>query len=276
MTLLPEYSSSSASSCAGYSVMPRSATQPMNRSSGSVAVTSSRFAGVTKPEGIRQHRFARPPGAAELLLVRHGESAAAIDGQPFDLVDGQGDPPLHEEGERQAILVGERLAGEDIAAIYVSTLQRTSQTAAPLAAKLGLTPIVEPGIREVHLGEWEGGGLRKQMAEGHPAAIKMRTEQRWDAIPGAEPADEFRARVRDAIVRIASSHPDQCVAVFAHGGTIGEVLSIATGSRPFAFVGGDNGSISHLVVIGDAWIVRRFNDTSHLQPGFSSAPQALT
>jgi probable phosphoglycerate mutase len=231
---------------------------------------------VTQPEGRRQHRFARPPGATELLLVRHGESEAAIDGVPFPLVDGQGDPALHEEGERQAILVGERLATEEIAAIYVSTLRRTAQTAAPLAAKLGLTPIVEPDIREVHLGEWEGGGLRKQMAEGHPAALKMRAEQRWDAIPGAEPADQFRARVQRAITSIASRHPDECVAVFAHGGTIGEILSIATGARPFAFVGGDNGSISHLVVFGDAWIVRRFNDTSHLQPSFTSAPQALT
>lgn len=231
---------------------------------------------MTQPEGRRQHRFSRPPGAAELLLVRHGESAAAIDGVPFPLVDGQGDPPLHEEGERQAILIGERLASEDIAAIYVSTLQRTVQTAAPLAATLGLTPIVEPDIREVHLGEWEGGGLRKQLAEGHPAALKMRTEQRWDAIPGAEPSEQFRARVRGAITSIASGHADQCVAVFAHGGTIAEILSIATGSRPFAFIGADNGSISHIVVVGDTWIVRRFNDTSHLQPGFSSAPQALT
>jgi probable phosphoglycerate mutase len=208
--------------------------------------------------------------------VRHGESAAAIEGQPFPLVDGQGDPPLHEEGLVQADRIGERLADEDIRAIYVSTLQRTAQTAAPLAARLGLEPIVEPDIREVHLGEWEGGALRTNVAGGNPIALRMRTEQRWDVIPGAEPAAAFRSRVQTAIARIAARHPDECVAVFAHGGTIGEILSIATGARPFSFVGGDNGSISHLVVLGDAWIVRRFNDTSHLQASFTSAPQALT
>src|SRR4051812_12433986 len=148
---------------------------------------------------VRQHRFARPPGAAELLLVRHGESAAAIEGVPFPLVDGQGDPPLHEEGRIQAEKVGERLAREPIAAIYVSTLQRTVETAAPLAARLGLTPRVEPDIREVHLGDWEGGALRQNVASGNPIALRMRSEQRWDVIPGAEPADAFRARVQGAI-----------------------------------------------------------------------------
>jgi len=44
------------------------------------------------------------------------------------------------------------------------------------------------------------------------------------------------------------------------------VLALASGSRPFAFVTADNGSISRLVVSGDRWIVRGFNDTAHLEP----------
>ena len=55
----------------------------------------------------------------------------------------------------------------------------------------------------------------------------------------------------------------ECVVV-AHGGTIGEALAQATGSRPWAFVGADNGSISRLVVLGDRWVLRGFNDTRHL------------
>ena len=43
---------------------------------------------------------------------------------------------------REAILAG--AGGEEIAAIYVTTLRRTAETAAPLAARLGLTPRVEP------------------------------------------------------------------------------------------------------------------------------------
>ena len=225
---------------------------------------------------IRQHRFARPPGATELLLVRHGESAAAVEGETFPLVDGQGDPPLHPEGVRQAELVGRRLQDEDISAIYVTTLQRTHQTAAPLAAALGITPIVEPDLREVHLGEWEGGVFRKHVAENHPIAQRMRVEQRWDVIPGAEPADAFRTRVQRGITAIAARHPDQTVVVVSHGGTMGEIISIATGARSFAFNGSDNASISQLIVFGDAWILRRYNDTAHLGLALTTAPQALT
>ena len=225
---------------------------------------------------IRQHRFARPPGATELLLVRHGESAAAREGEVFPLVDGQGDPPLHPECERQAELVGERLQHEDISAIYVTTLQRTHQTAAPLAAALGLTPVVEPDLREVHLGDWEGGVFRKHVAENHPIVLQMRVEQRWDVIPGAEPADGFRERVRRGITSIAARHPDQTVVVVSHGGTMGEIISIATGGRPFAFNGSDNASISQLIVLGDAWILRRFNDTAHLGLALTARPEPLT
>src|SRR3954447_12816114 len=225
---------------------------------------------------VRQLRFARPDGAAELLLVRHGESAAAIEGQPFPLVDGQGDPPLHDEGQRQAQLVADRLERENVTAIYVSTLQRTAQTAAPLAARLGLTPVVEADIREVHLGEWEGGIFRKHVMEGHPIAQRMRAEQRWDVIPGAEAADAFRARLKRGISTIASKHPDETVAVFSHGAAIGEIIAIATGGRAFVFGGSDNASISQLIVLGDQWLLRRFNDTAHLQLALSTAPQPLT
>jgi probable phosphoglycerate mutase len=224
----------------------------------------------------RQHRFSRPPGATEIILVRHGESAPARDDTPFPSVDGHGDPPLDPVGVDQANKVAERLAVEDIDAIYVTNLQRTSQTAAPLAGRLGIAPMVEADLREVYLGEWELGPFRKYVAEGHPIALQMRAEQRWDVIPGAEASDEFAARVRAGITRIAGRHPDECVAVFTHGGVIGQVLAAAASSRPFAFTGADNGSISHVVVDGDQWIVRRFNDTTHLHPAFTTVPEPLT
>ena len=64
--------------------------------------------------------------------------------------------------------------------------------------------------------------------------------------------------------------------VVAHGGVIGEILHQVTGSRPFAFIGADNASISHIVVTEERWILRRFNDTSHLQPTMTTAPEPLT
>lgn len=208
--------------------------------------------------------------------MRHGESAPARDGEPFPLVDGHGDPALDPVGHEQAGRVADRLAVEPIAAIYVSTLRRTTETAAPLAARLGLEPLTEPDLREVYLGEWEGGVFRKHVAEGHPLAQRMYAEQRWDVIPGAEPADAFAARVRAAVSRIAGIHRDETVAVVSHGGVIGQVLAEASGSRAFAFTGSDNAAISHIVVTDDRWVIRRFNDTAHLGLAFTSAPEPLT
>ena len=232
---------------------------------------------MTEPQTeYRQYRFALPPGGTDILLVRHGESAPAREGHPFPMLDGHGDPPLADEGEREAELVGDRLAVEPLDAVYVSGLRRTVQTAAPLAKRLGITPAVEPGMREVKLGEWEGGLFRIRVAENHDVAQRMWETQRWDAIPGAESTEDLAARVRAAIERIAAAHPDQRVAVFTHGGVIGQVLAMATGSTGFAFIGADNASITQLVVTADRWIVRRYNDTTHLQPGFTIRPEPLT
>ena len=52
----------------------------------------------------------------------------------------------------------------------------------------------------------------------------------------------------------------------AHGGVIAEIMAqVADTRRPFAFLGCDNASISHVVAFGDRWILRRFNDTAHLE-----------
>lgn len=225
---------------------------------------------------FRQARFQPPPGATAVLLVRHGESAAAVEGASFELVDGHGDPPLHPAGVEQAARVADRLAGEPLQALYVTNLRRTAETAAPLAARLGLTPMVEPDLREVFLGEWEGGLLRQRVSEADPIALQMVAEERWDVIPGAESTADLNARVSRSLAAIAARHPDQMVAVFTHGGVIAALLSIATGSRPFAFTGADNASISHVVITADRWVLRRFNDTSHLSDGFSAAARPPT
>jgi probable phosphoglycerate mutase len=224
----------------------------------------------------RQHRFRRPPGATELIVVRHGESEPAVEGVPFPMVDGHGDPALAPDGEQQATFVGDRLADEAIDAIYVSTLRRTAQTAAPLVARTGLAPVVEADLREVHLGEWEGGLFRQKAAAGDPAIVRMAETQRWDEIPGAESTEAFGARVRAAVERIAAAHPDQRVAVFTHGGVIGELVSQAFGGGlGIRLAGADNGSITHLVVgAGPRWVLRRFNDTAHL-PGGLDRPEDL-
>jgi 2,3-bisphosphoglycerate-dependent phosphoglycerate mutase len=220
----------------------------------------------TRPEAFRQHRFTAPPGATTVLLVRHGESAPAIPGQSFPLRNGHGDPPLDPVGERQAELLGERLRHEQIDAIYVTSLQRTHQTAAPLARHLGIEVVEEEDLREVFLGEWEGGEFRVRAAAGDPIFRQIWEEERWDVIPGGEAHEAFDERVWRGFQRIVAAHADQRVMAVAHGGVIGQLLHRVTGSRRFAFSGADNGSISEVVASPDRIILRRYNDVSHLLP----------
>ena len=217
-----------------------------------------------EPKEIRQLKFKPWSGEADLLLIRHGESQAAVEGVPFPMKDGHGDPALHPNGQQQAIAVGERLKKWPITAIYVTTLQRTHQTAAPLARHLGLNPKVEPDLREVCLGQWDAGLYRLKAADGDPIFRRSIDNQEWGEIPGAETTAELQARVRNGLLRIAAEHPDQLVAVVVHGGVIAAALSLATGAEPFAFLGAANGSISRLVMDGNKMTVRGYNDISHL------------
>jgi 2,3-bisphosphoglycerate-dependent phosphoglycerate mutase len=218
------------------------------------------------PESYHQRQFALPPGATEVILVRHGASAPAVPGEPFPLLDGHGDPPLAPEGVAQAEAMAVRLAREDLRAIFVTPLQRTHASAAPLSARTGLPPAVVPDLVEVSLGEWEGGEFRIRMAEGDPIAIQAVAEERWEVIPGAETMEALAQRVRVGIQAVvALAGPDTRVAAIVHGGVIGEICRQATGSRPFAFVHADNGSLTRLIVLPDGgWLLRSFNDTAHL------------
>jgi len=203
------------------------------------------------------------PGASQVLLVRHGQSAPFVPGRPFDLIDGHGDPHLTDLGHHQAQLVGERLVVEPIAAVYASNLTRTSQTATPLATKLGLPINIEPDLREVFLGEFEGGLLRQMSAEEHPAVLAMRSGMEWGEIPGAETNAELAARTVGAVTRIAADHSDEMVAVFCHGGVIAAIVSHLLGVNPFVLNGSRHTAISHLVINPSGWVLRSFNDGAH-------------
>ncbi|MGI9611897.1 MAG: histidine phosphatase family protein [Acidimicrobiales bacterium] len=210
-----------------------------------------------------QTLFQPEPGSAQVLLIRHGQSAPFVPGRPFDLIDGHGDPHLTERGVYQASLVGERLRTEPISAVYASTLTRTQQTASPLAGNLGFDVKIEPDLREVFLGDWEGGLLRQKQAEGHPAAMAARTNREWSEIPGAESNEALTTRTVAAVSSIAAAHPDELVAAFCHGGVIGAVLGHAAGVNPFTFNGSRHTAIAHVVIQPTGWVIRSFNDASH-------------
>jgi probable phosphoglycerate mutase len=215
---------------------------------------------------IDQRAFAVPPDATEVVLVRHGASAPVVPGQLFPLLDGHGDPPLAPAGERQALAVARRLAPEPLAGLFVTPLRRTAQTAAPLARRLALEPSVVRDLREVHLGDWEGGEYRVRLAAGDPLVARVFAQERWDVIPNAEDPERFARRVRAGLLEVvAALGPGAVGAAFVHGGVIAELCRQATASRPFAFLHVDNASLSRLVVFADgSWLLRSFNETAHL------------
>jgi probable phosphoglycerate mutase len=229
------------------------------------------------PKSYPQRPYLAPAEATELLLVRHGASAPYVEGEVFPVNEhGQGDPPLAPEGRDQAELVGKRLAGERIDAIYVTSLCRTVETAAPLVAATGIEPVVEPDLREVQLGDWDGGIFRVKLQEAHdgghvdPEMTEFMRTGDWGVMPGAESNADLIARCSAAVARIHAAHPAQNVVAFVHGGVINALLSHALGSgSSMQFGGAANTSVNHLVLLGDTRAIRSFNDTAHLGPCFS-------
>ena len=230
-------------------------------------------------ERYEQTDYSRPPESIEVVLVRHGASEAAVEHQPFELLEGQADPALSQAGERQARAVAAHLAHEPLSALYVTPLRRTAQTAAPLAAATGLEPVVVPELREVHLGELDGGAFRIAVRRRDPIVAEVFRAQRWDVIPGAETMEEFAARTRAGLERMVDGlRAGATIAAVVHGGVIGELCRQASGSRPFAFVHADNGSLTRLVLLREGhWWIRSFNEAAHVRTarGPASAAQDL-
>jgi probable phosphoglycerate mutase len=217
-------------------------------------------------DSFEQSPYELPPGSTEVVLVRHGASEAAVVGSKFPLVDGHSDPALSEPGRAQAEMVAEGLGGDEFSGLFVTSLRRTQETAAPLAEATGLEPVVIADLREVYLGEFEGGEYRIRAGRGDPIIQQVFSEERWDAIPNGESWEDFGARVSTGIEQIvATVGPNTSAVAVVHGAVIGQLCRQATASRPFAFVHSDNCSISRLVVLDDGrWLLRSFNDIAHL------------
>jgi probable phosphoglycerate mutase len=213
-----------------------------------------------------QRAWALPDNATEVLLVRHGASQDAVPGEPFEMVEGHADPALSPIGEQQAALVGARLAAAPPDTLFVTSLRRTVETAAPLVAATGLQATVIPELSEVHLGEWEGGELRIRTAHGDPLVQTIFEQQRWDVIPGAEPMEEFAERTRRGLLRVVElTGPGRVAVAVVHGGIIGELARQATSAPRLSFIHAENTSITHIIVFADGrWLLRSFNDTAHL------------
>jgi probable phosphoglycerate mutase len=215
-----------------------------------------------------QRPFELPSGATEVILIRHGSARHSTPEAPLDLVDGHSDPELTELGQRQAAAVAQRLGGSPVAGVFVTPLRRTQQTAAPLARRMSRIPVVMPELREVHLGDWEGQ-LTHRVARNDSLTKQIFDTERWDVIPNAEPMEQFSERIGLGMQRLVdAAGPDETVLAIVHGGVIAEACRQVTGSRAFAFLYADNGSITRLMrVPSGRWALLSFNDTAHLREG---------
>jgi probable phosphoglycerate mutase len=124
---------------------------------------------------------------ATLLLIRHGET----DWNAEHRWQGHADVPLNARGRDQAKALAEELAPEGVDAIYASDLSRARDTAEIVGERLGVPVVLDPDLREIDVGSWDG-----------------------------EPHERHGERILRAVRTIAERHPGERVAVVSHGGSL--------------------------------------------------------
>jgi broad specificity phosphatase PhoE len=149
-----------------------------------------------------------------VILVRHGET----EWNAKRLAQGQADVPLNEVGIRQAHKIAHRLAEESLAAIYSSDLSRALDTAIAIAESSGGLQVgVDPDLREIDQGEWEGMDVR-EIAQRWPE--HWGDARHWQRRPGGESPTEVRERGLAAVERAVAAHPSSTIVLVTHGGPI--------------------------------------------------------
>ena len=207
---------------------------------------------------------AAPPARSRLFLVRHGQSTW----NHSQRIQGQEDPPLSERGLAQAADMAGRLGRARFTAFYASDLQRCRQTAAPLAERLGIEPVLRADLREVMLGDWEGLTAAEIAAKYPEKWARWSREPSWDIVPNSEGSRPFEQRVSAAIDSIFAAHPEGDVVLVTHGGVIQVVLQTVVGRHSsnglFAFRI-QNCSLSKIERGTRGRVITLVNDTSHLR-----------
>lgn len=162
---------------------------------------------------------------SRLCLVRHGQTDWNLEGR----YQGQSDVPLNEQGRIQAQALARELQDSRFAAIYTSDLKRARETAEIIGASVQIPVTLEPRLREINQGEWEG-----QLVE----VIKARYFKLWqqrDAnpaivrLPGGETVQEVADRVYAALNEIVGQHPGTSIIIVSHGLALATVICKAQG-----------------------------------------------
>jgi probable phosphoglycerate mutase len=166
-----------------------------------------------------------------VLLVRHGKTPTT-----GKVLPGRaGGLHLSDEGRAQAEAVAERIAAlrtddrPGPVAVYASPLERTAETAKPIARKLGLRVRTERGLLECDFGQWTGARLNALAKKPEWAQV-----QRWPSgfrFPGGESFLEMQARITSAISRLVALHPGETVVAVSHADPIKAAVAAAAGTH---------------------------------------------
>ncbi|MFF7891272.1 histidine phosphatase family protein [Streptomyces sp. NPDC007907] len=206
-----------------------------------------------------------------LLLIRHGQTPSNLKHLLDTAAPGPALTPL---GQQQAAALPAALAGEEIGALYASTLLRTQLTAAPLAARTGLEVRVRDGIRELSAGDLE--------MRGDDLAIEtyLNTAFAWSAgetelrMPGGENGVEALGRF-DSVVEEASGTGAGTVALVSHGAVIRMWVAARAGNIDVDFASTHQLQNTGVVILtgtpAEGWQVREWAGRS-IGPQ-SGAPQ---
>ena len=198
------------------------------------------------------------PTATTLILVRHGQTPTtgqSLPGRAKGL-------NLSEAGQKQAEEVAERLASfPSIDAIYASPLERTRQTAAPLARQRKQKVIIEKGLIECDFGDWTGAKLADLMKK--PEWSTVQRAPSTFRFPNGESFTEMQVRISTALDNIRLRHPGGVVVCFSHADPIKAALAHAMGTHLDLFqrIVVSTCSISALAYGGGAPVVLTVNST---------------
>ena len=184
---------------------------------------------------------------ATVYIVQHGQK------EP-----GPGDPALAEAGRAQAARTAARLSGCAVDAVYASDLRRARETAAIIAAPLGLPVEVDARARERM--NWDGAGTVDEFMAEWARASADRDYAPTSGDSSRVAGERFRAAIIDA----AAAH--DAVIVATHGGVTYDLLRTLLGddTAPEVANGVPSCAITTLEVDGDRVTVRGIADTQHL------------
>lgn len=202
----------------------------------------------------------------EIIIIRHGETEWNKTGR----FQGHSDVPLSAEGRAQAEALGRYLALNHVDAIYASDLIRAMETAAPLAARFGLTVTPDPLLRELNFGAWEGRSFNDVNAEHSDAMKQFYNDPEHADIPESEPFPVFQKRVAGRVREIVRAHQGKRIVIVSHGASIRILLAdiLAMPIRSIWHVSQLNTAVNKIRFEDDGFaIVTLMNDTSHLRAG---------